>query len=88
MKTTLELPDELLIAAKKRAVELRQSLRALVTSGLRRELGAGASQQSRAAHRRLKWVTVEGGLPPNLDVTRRQDMHEWLAQQRGKPVAR
>ena len=38
MKTTLEIPDDQFIAAKKRAADQRRSLRDLVTSGLRAEL--------------------------------------------------
>jgi hypothetical protein len=38
MKTTIELSDELLMAAKKAALERRTTLRALMESGLRREL--------------------------------------------------
>lgn len=39
MKTTVDLPDDLVIAAKQRAAELRQPLRALIERGLRAELG-------------------------------------------------
>ena len=35
MKTTIELPDELLVAAKQRAAELRCTLNTLVERGLR-----------------------------------------------------
>jgi hypothetical protein len=35
MKITLDLPDELLIEAKKQAAEQRRSLRAIVEEGLR-----------------------------------------------------
>lgn len=38
MKTTLELPDELLIEAKTAAARRRTTLRALVESALRREI--------------------------------------------------
>ena len=39
MKITIDLPDDLFIAAKQRAAELRQPLRALIERGLRAELG-------------------------------------------------
>ena len=45
MKTTVELPDDLFIEAKKRAAELRQPLRALIERGLRMELGRGAGRR-------------------------------------------
>lgn len=38
MKTTLHLPDDLVEQAKREALRRRTSLRALVESGLRREL--------------------------------------------------
>ena len=77
MKTTIELPDELLIAAKKRAAELRCTLRALIERGLRHEL-LGRTGHSRAKRRPVLWVTVRGGLPPGLDIRDRAAMHDWL----------
>jgi hypothetical protein len=38
MKITIELPDDLVMAAKKRAAELRQPLRKLLEDGLRQQL--------------------------------------------------
>lgn len=38
MKTTVELPEQLLISAKKRATELRRTLRSLLEDALRHEL--------------------------------------------------
>jgi len=81
MKTTVDLPDDLFIAAKKRAAELRQPLRALIERGLRAELGRGASHH-KAERRTVRWVTVAGGLPPGVDVADRAAMHDWLRQQR------
>jgi hypothetical protein len=76
MKTTIELPDELLIAAKKRAAELRCTLRTLIERGLRHELLARTN--ARPKRRAIRWVTVRGGLPPGLDVRDRAAMHDWL----------
>lgn len=81
MKTTVDLPDELFIAAKKRAAELRQPLRALIERGLRAELSRGTSHHQ-AERRTIRWVTVAGGLPPGVDVGDRAAMHDWLRQQR------
>lgn len=39
MKTTLDLPDDLLIAAKQVAARRRTTLREMVTRSLRREIG-------------------------------------------------
>jgi hypothetical protein len=83
MKTTIDLPDELLIAAKKRAAESRLTLREIFERGLRRELrqlrgGRSAGRRPRV----IRWVTVAGGLPPGLDVANREKMHAWLSGQR------
>jgi hypothetical protein len=77
MKTTIELPDELLVAAKKRAAELRCTLRALIERGLRHELSEGR-RAGKGKRPRIRWVTVRGGLPPGLDVKDRAAMHDWL----------
>jgi len=79
MKTTVDLPDELLIRAKQRAAELRRPLRALLVEGLRAQLAPRPAR--RARRRRIRWVTVDGGLPPKLDVADRARMHEWLRRQ-------
>jgi len=76
MKTTIELPDELLIRAKKRAAELRRPLRALVEEGLRRQLAEPRTKKR--GRRAIRWVTAPGALPPDLDVADRERMHEWL----------
>ena len=77
MKTTIELPDELLISAKKRAAELRRPLRALIEEGLRARLAR--PEKSRAIKpRKIHWVRVKGGLPPDLDMTDRVKMHDWM----------
>jgi predicted transcriptional regulator len=52
MKTTVDLPDDLLIAAKKLAAERRTTLRSLIERGLRRELVA---RESRAACAIVNW---------------------------------
>ncbi len=39
MKTTLELPDDLLIAAKQAAIRRRTTLKELIMRSLRREIG-------------------------------------------------
>lgn len=79
MKTTIELPDELLIRAKQRAAELRRPLRALVADGLRLQLAQAARSKRRPA--KIRWVTAPGGLPPGLDLSDRAKMHEWIKGQ-------
>ena len=81
MKTTIDLPDDLLIAAKKLAAERRTTIRSLVERGLRKELGE--SEASATARRpRIRWITVKGGLAPGLDVADRARMMEWLHHDR------
>jgi len=78
MKTTVDLPDDLLIRAKKRAAETRTPLRVLIARGLRRELqGGGTVRRGRAGPPRIHWVTAPGGLPPGLDVADRESLHAW-----------
>jgi hypothetical protein len=79
MKTTVELPDDLMIEAKKRAAEQRRPLRSLLADGLRAELEKGRS--GRRGKRKVRWVTSRGGLPP-VDISDRVRMHEWLLAQR------
>jgi hypothetical protein len=82
MKTTVDLPDKLLIEAKKRAAEERRPLRNLLIDGLRAELGRVKARSRTAGRRRqLRWVTVEGGLPA-VDIADRERMHDWLRRQR------
>lgn len=79
MKTTVDLPDDLLIRAKKRAVDSRTPLRVLIERGLRRELAASsASRRGRRVSRKIRWVVAPGGLPPGVDVADRSSLHEWI----------
>jgi len=55
MGTTIDLPDELLTAAKKRAAELRCSLQELLERGLRHELSVAPATRPRRS-RRIRWV--------------------------------
>jgi hypothetical protein len=81
IKTTIDLPDDLLITAKKRAAETRTTLRKLFERGLRREL-AGPAKARPPRARGIRWVTARGGLPPGLDVADRVRMHEWIGRER------
>jgi hypothetical protein len=66
MKTTVDLPDGLLIAAKKKAAEERLTLKVLIERGLRRQLAE--APEDRSGGHAIRWVTVPGGLPPGLDL--------------------
>jgi hypothetical protein len=80
MKTTVELPDALLMAAKKRAIEDRTTLRAILEHALRRELKERRHPPAAGAGRRIRWVTAAGGLPAGLDISNRAGMHDWLRE--------
>jgi len=82
MKTTIDLPDELMIAAKKVAAESRLTLREIFERGLRREIGQARSGRRAERPRPIRWVTVPGGMPPGLDVSDREKMHDWLSGRR------
>jgi len=79
MKTTLDLPDELLIEAKKRAAEQRRPLRAIVEEGLRLALRKPETKQRK---RQVRLITVKGGLPRGLDLSSREAMYEWLDKEK------
>ena len=75
-KTTIELPEELVIAAKRHAAARRTTLRTLVERGLRTELRRGRAP--RAKRTPIRWITVDGGLPDGLDVANRAAMMDRL----------
>ena len=76
MKITIDLPDDLFIAAKQRAAELRQPLRALIERGLRAELGRSTVAAGRAKPVAIRWVTVPGRLPAGVDLSGRSAMRD------------
>ncbi len=80
MKTTVDIPDELLIRAKKRAAELRKPLKTLIINGLRNELDKKdhTKQVNPCNESSLRWVTVDGALNQELILNDRSRMHDWL----------
>ena len=81
MKTTVELPEALLLEAKRKALETRTTLRDILERALRRELRQPAGRPARRP-RRIRWVTSAGGLPPGLDVSDRGKMWDWMQIER------
>ena len=75
MKTTVDLPDELLIEAKQKAAAERRPLRALFEEGLRLVL---RKQDHKPRKKQVTLITVKGGLAPDLDLSNRDAMHEWF----------
>lgn len=65
MRTTVDLPDELLRQARKQAAEEGTTLTALLADGLR--LRVSGAVPSRGRRRRLPVSSVDGGLQPWVD---------------------
>jgi hypothetical protein len=83
MKTTVELPEDLLLEAKRKALETRTTLRDIFERALRRELRQAGGRPAQRP-RRIRWVTSAGGLPPDLDVSDRSQMWEWMQKERSR----
>ena len=81
MKVTIELADDLVVAAKKRAAASRTTLSALAEHGLRREL-RGARRVGSGPRSGFRWVTVDGGLPPGGQPEDRASMSDWIRRNR------
>lgn len=77
MKTTIDIPDDLMIRAKKRAVELRKPLRELVIEGLREQLRPTPTSAT-SKKKTIRWVATNGGVPPNLNVANREELAVWF----------
>ncbi|MEP6471270.1 MAG: DUF2191 domain-containing protein [Acidobacteriota bacterium] len=76
MKTTVDLPDDLLRGWKKKAAEEGTTLKEMWESLLRSALRPDRSP--RRPRRKIRWVTGKGGLPPGLDISSREQMWEWF----------
>ena len=74
MRTTLDIADEVLRLAKKRAADERIALRELVEAALRSYL-LGRSGQSRY---RLRWRTERGRLRPGVNLDDRQALWDLM----------
>jgi len=81
MKTTVELPNDLLIAVEKAAAECQTTIRDLVERGLRGELALGLKPDG-VRPAAIRWVTVDGGMPPGADVSDREQLQAWMHRQR------
>ena len=79
MRTTVEISDELATRAKRLAAERNTTLRALIEESLRDSLDA-TDEQAAPSRRSIRWVTVDGGLPDNLDVANREQLHRWMSE--------
>lgn len=67
MRTTLDLPDELLKRAKIAAVERGVTLRELIGSAVAKDLATGPSPQ--VTRRRIRFPVFSSTRPGSLDLT-------------------
>ena len=80
MKTTVELPEQLLINAKKRATELRRSLRSLLEDALRHELARLDGRPVRTIEEvRASIEPFQGTVLEYTDPTTPVDEDDWDA---------
>jgi len=77
MKITIEIADKLLIAAKKRAAKLGQTLGKLVEDSLRWQL-SNPHRPRAPKSKKVRWVISKGGVPPGVDVSSRVSLHDWI----------
>jgi hypothetical protein len=78
MKTTVELPDELMVDLKKTAAEQKRTMRSLIIEGIHLVLKQGARPRMRKP--KIRWITVDGGLPDGLDISSREKMYRWFEE--------
>lgn len=74
MRTTLDLSDELLRAAKKRAADEQVPLRRVVENALRAYL----SPRARSGPYRLRWRTDKGRLQPGVNLDDRDALFDLM----------
>lgn len=79
VKTTVDIDDALLVAAKKHAAEQRRTLRSLIEEGLRMQLSRRSVNRSAP---NIGWVVVEGGLPAGIDPADRAALRDWVHRER------
>jgi hypothetical protein len=75
MRTTLEIKDQLLAAAKRRAAEKGTTLTAFVEAALAAAL---VPPHTPSAPYRLEWKTRRGRLLPGVDVSDRDRLYDVL----------
>jgi hypothetical protein len=72
-RTTVRLPEDLLIRAKQKAVAEGRTLTSLIEEGLRTILAAGRTKPRRVMPRISK---AKGGLAPGIDLENMADLQE------------
>jgi hypothetical protein len=75
MRTTLDISDPLLVAAKRRALEKGTTLTAFVEDALAAAL---ARPRRTGESYRLEWTTHTGRLPASVDVADRDQLLDFM----------
>jgi hypothetical protein len=73
MRTTLDVPDELLARAKRKAVEDHVTLSQVVEKALRLYVAPGSPRRRRAMK---KWTVIKDRRPPGFDIADRDRLYE------------
>ena len=74
MRTTIDITDELLLQARKRAADQRMPLRKIMEAALRAYL----SSRPRKENYRLQWRTERGRLRPGVDLDDRNALFDLM----------
>jgi Arc/MetJ family transcription regulator len=74
MRTTVDINDELLRAAKLRAAQQKTSLKAVIEHALRRHLG----HRDHSEEYRLSWAVEDGEMAPGVDLTDRDALFDLM----------
>jgi Arc/MetJ family transcription regulator len=73
MRTSIDIDDQLLALAKKKAIEQNSSLKKVVEAALRQSL---LKPYPRKEQFRLNWKTIRGRLVPGIDFSDRDALYE------------
>lgn len=82
MKTTIDLPDDLMVEVKVAAARRRISLRKFVEIALRKETTGVPAP--RPQPKRFHWTTIPGDFAPGFDVSNREKMYAWFDEHRDR----
>ena len=74
MRTTIDISDELLRRAKKKAADAGVALRQIVEAALRSYMGGSA----KAGTYRLRWRTEKGRLQPGVNLDDRDHLFDLM----------
>ena len=73
MRTTLDIPDEVLAKAKQKAVEKNSTLTRIVEDALRLYVSPGRTPRRRVMRR---WIVIKGHHLPPVDIADRDRLYE------------